>query len=607
MKLAYVITRADAVGGASIHVRDLAREMIARGHEVTVLVGGAGPVTRQMEAAGVPFQSLRFLARSIHPVRDFLALRELTAALRTLAPDLVSLHTAKAGLLGRLACRKLGIPCIHTPHGLAVGTRISPILGPLFTVLERLAARSCVAIVCVSEAEKRLALAKHIAPPGRLRVIYNGMPDLGEESLARPAEEPPRVCSVARLDAPKDHETLFLALAALVHLPWTLELVGDGPRERKLRALAGSLNLEERIIWRGYLPSSAGSLSRAGLFVLASRSEAFPRSILEAMRAGLPVIASDVGGVAEALTDGESGLLVPPGDPEALAAALERLLKNAPLRQRMGLAARQSFYSRFLFGRMAEATSGLYDEAVRGTKQGNGMGHLTTGLNLTQRDALLAPVSSSAPRGGLLEGAGPAVKRFLDVVFALVLVLVALPFAVVIACAIFLESGGPIFFKQSRIGQGNRRFSLWKFRSMARDSAELLESYLDAHPDLRAEWEATHKLKDDPRVTHVGRFLRRRSLDELPQLWNVLRGDMSLIGPRPIVDEEVPKFGRAFALYLKVKPGLTGLWQVSGRSDTSYRRRVELDSRYIRHWTLGLDVKILWKTIGVVLRAHGAY
>lgn len=606
MKLVYVITRADAVGGASIHVRDLAREMIARGHDVTVLLGGTGAVTEQLAAAKVPFLSLRYLGRSIHPLRDLFAVRELTAELRVLRPDLVSTHTAKAGLLGRLACRRLEIPCIYTPHGFAIGGRISPFLGPVFAMLERMAARWSAAIVCVCESEKRLALAKGIGPASRLRVIYNGMPDVEQADRARPGEEPVRICSVARLESPKDHETLFEALAALPDRRWSLELVGEGPLERKLRALAKSLNLEDRIAWSGYLPFPVAALARSQVFVLATRSEAFPRSILEAMRAGLPVIASNVGGVGEAVVDGQTGILVPPGDSEALGVAIERLMESAPLRQRMGEAGRQTFNDRFRFETMAAETIALYERVERSSSLGDGMGNGTTSLNLTRNEALLATAAAS-DRGGLLDGPGPSVKRFVDIVSALALILIALPFAILIALAIMLETRGPVFFKQSRIGQKNRRFSLWKFRSMAADSEGLLERYLTEHPDLRDEWNATHKLKDDPRVTRVGRILRRRSLDELPQLWNVLRGDMSLIGPRPIVDAEIPKFGRAFALYLKVKPGLTGLWQVSGRSDTSYRRRVELDSQYIRGWSLWLDLKIIWKTVGVVLRAHGAY
>lgn len=210
-------------------------------------------------------------------------------------------------------------------------------------------------------------------------------------------------------------------------------------------------------------------------------------------------------------------------------------------------------------------------------------------------------------RGGLLQGGAQALKRIFDIGSAFVLILLALPFALAIAAAIARETRGPILFGHTRIGMGNRRFRLWKFRSMVVNSDEVLRAYLENRPDLAAEWNATHKLKEDPRVTRVGRFLRRRSLDELPQLWNVLRGDMSLIGPRPIVEDEVPKYGPAIELYIRVRPGLTGLWQVSGRSDTSYRRRVDLDSRYIRTWSPWLDLRVIWKTVGVILRAHGAY
>lgn len=205
------------------------------------------------------------------------------------------------------------------------------------------------------------------------------------------------------------------------------------------------------------------------------------------------------------------------------------------------------------------------------------------------------------------EGGAPLIKRVFDICSSALLLLMSLPLMLLVAAAIVLETRGPALFSHTRIGMGNRPFTLWKFRSMAENSHERLEAYLQEHPGLEAEWKASHKLKDDPRVTRVGRILRRTSLDELPQLWNVLRGDMSLIGPRPIVEEEVPKYGSGFELYQSVRPGLTGLWQVSGRSDTSYRRRVELDSRYIREWSVGLDLRIIWKTVGVILRANGAY
>jgi lipopolysaccharide/colanic/teichoic acid biosynthesis glycosyltransferase len=141
--------------------------------------------------------------------------------------------------------------------------------------------------------------------------------------------------------------------------------------------------------------------------------------------------------------------------------------------------------------------------------------------------------------------------------------------------------------------------------TVGRDGA--FQEYLRRNPDLAREWRLSHKLRNDPRITRVGRFLRKTSLDELPQLWNVLRGDMSMVGPRPIVFEEVAKYGPAFALYSLVSPGLTGLWQVSGRNDTNYHRRVELDSHYIRHWRPWLDARILLQTVCVVFRGHGAY
>ncbi len=218
-----------------------------------------------------------------------------------------------------------------------------------------------------------------------------------------------------------------------------------------------------------------------------------------------------------------------------------------------------------------------------------------------------APAQVVQQRTGLLCARPRRAKRVFDVIFALLLGLIALPVGLLIAAAIAIDSPGPVFFVHSRIGRGNRRFRLWKFRSMVTDADEVLERHLKAHPGLALEWRRSHKLRSDPRVTRVGRLLRKTSLDELPQLWNVLRGDMSMVGPRPIVQAEISKYGPAFALYSQVLPGLTGLWQVSGRNDTTYRERVELDSRYIRNWTAATDLGVLLKTVKVVLGGRGAY
>jgi Undecaprenyl-phosphate galactose phosphotransferase WbaP len=210
-------------------------------------------------------------------------------------------------------------------------------------------------------------------------------------------------------------------------------------------------------------------------------------------------------------------------------------------------------------------------------------------------------------RTGLLGSRAWLFKRVFDVAVVALLGLLALVPALLIALAIVIDSRGPVFFAHSRVGRGRRTFRLWKFRSMVEDADALLERYLRQHPGRASEWERTHKLKDDPRVTRVGRFLRKTSLDELPQFWNVLRGDMSMVGPRPIVAAEMAKYGPAFGLYSQVLPGLTGLWQVSGRNDTQYSRRVELDCHYIRNWSAARDLGILLRTVGVIVRGHGAY
>jgi glycosyltransferase involved in cell wall biosynthesis len=360
MRIVYIITRADSVGGASIHVRDMARAMRERGHETTVLLGGVGPVSEQLEAAGDAFVPLRWLRRQLNPLRDGLALWELVRVLRRLRPDVVSAHTAKAGILGRLASRMLGIPVVYTPHGWPAGERMPAAARAVFAVVERAASRWCDRIVCVCEYERRLALSRGFAESSKLEVIHNGVRDVGAELLARPEGLPVRLCSVARFASPKDHRTLLEALAMLREEEWELDLVGDGPREEAMRGVAASLGIGGRVHFRGYTAEPAGWLSRAQVFVLATRSEAFPRSILEALRAGLPVVASDVGGVSEAVEDGVNGLLAPAGDAAALAEALRRLLRDAALRRSMGLRARAAYQDRFRLEGMAHRTMAVY-------------------------------------------------------------------------------------------------------------------------------------------------------------------------------------------------------------------------------------------------------
>lgn len=198
------------------------------------------------------------------------------------------------------------------------------------------------------------------------------------------------------------------------------------------------------------------------------------------------------------------------------------------------------------------------------------------------------------------------VKRIFDITVSLLVLIAGSPVLLWIAMRV-ARSGGKIFYGHKRQGQYNKPFFCYKFRTMASNADVLLQELLARDPEARAEWERDFKLKDDPRITPIGHFLRKTSLDELPQLWNVLRGEMSLVGPRPIVSAELERYGNQVDYYLEAKPGITGLWQISGRNDITYETRVYLDAWYVKNWSLFNDIVILFRTVGVIFRKDGAY
>lgn len=199
------------------------------------------------------------------------------------------------------------------------------------------------------------------------------------------------------------------------------------------------------------------------------------------------------------------------------------------------------------------------------------------------------------------------VKRGIDLFVAISALAALLPLIAFIAIAVRLSSKGPVFYAHQRIGRAGRLFKAWKFRSMVANADRVLDDYLEQHPELRDEWEKDQKLKSDPRVTWIGRIIRKTSLDELPQLWNVVMGEMSLVGPRPIVESEIEKYGDTFRDYLRVAPGITGLWQISGRNNTTYGERLAYDEFYVSHWSPWMDLYILFRTVKTVLFCEGAY
>ncbi|MBO5604029.1 MAG: undecaprenyl-phosphate galactose phosphotransferase WbaP [Acidaminococcaceae bacterium] len=202
-------------------------------------------------------------------------------------------------------------------------------------------------------------------------------------------------------------------------------------------------------------------------------------------------------------------------------------------------------------------------------------------------------------------------NRFLKFAFDWFLTFVGticiLPILFAIGLWIYFDSPGPIIFKHRRVGKDGKEFNCYKFRSMCVDADVKLKELLEKDPEARAEWEKDFKLKNDPRITKSGDFLRRTSLDELPQIFNVLKGEMSLVGPRPIIQDEVPRYGKYIDDYYMVRPGITGIWQTSGRSDVDYDERVQMDTWYVRNWNIWFDIVLLWRTFSVVLGQKGAY
>ena len=201
----------------------------------------------------------------------------------------------------------------------------------------------------------------------------------------------------------------------------------------------------------------------------------------------------------------------------------------------------------------------------------------------------------------------PLLKTVCDYLFSIILIVILSPLFICIILSQFLFSSSSIFFSHKRIGKNGEYFNLYKFRTMKHSRDKILSDYFEKYPDEKTYWEKNQKLKNDPRITKFGYFLREYSLDELPQILNIMKGEMSFIGPRPIVENEKDKYGDRFSSYKSIKPGLSGLWQVSGRNNTTYEERVELDYLYTKKMSFSLDVKIFFKTILVVLMKKGAY
>lgn len=368
VKIVYVITRSDVIGGASVHLLDLALGSSKAGHSVDVLVGGEGVFNTRARDLGLSCHSLKYLVREISPGKDIRAFFELRAMLSKLKPDLVHVHSSKAGILGRLAAKSLGLPAVFTAHGWAFTEGVSEKRRFVYRNIERVMARFSDQILTVSEFDRQLALEAKVGDEETVLTIHNGMPEVGSNRVSFTQSDQIRLIMVARFEVPKNQKFLLEALAKVETKNWELELVGDGPTLESARKLAAQLGIAEKVVFSGACDDVPIRLSRSDVFILISDWEGLPLTILEAMRSGLAVIASNVGGVSELVANGDNGFVVDRGDQQGLVDALTQLIKSAELRKKQGISGQYRYRTNFTFDIMLDKILKIYQKVLDRTK-----------------------------------------------------------------------------------------------------------------------------------------------------------------------------------------------------------------------------------------------
>ncbi len=566
------------------------RALREAGFEV-FLMSDPGPeldaVAAQEGITAVPVR----MEREIAFWQDLRSLWRLWRTLRRLRPALINVGTAKAGLLAGLAAALARVPCrIYTIHGLRLETTRG-LKRRLLTWTEWISCHCAQRVLCVSESVRARAVELGLTEAARTCLLgagsFNGInldrfrltPERQAAAQQLRAElgipaEAPVIGFVGRLTRDKGLPELVEAFQQVrARVPEARLLVlgrheaGD-PVPAETRQ---AFETDPAILAPGYFPQPAPYYHLMDLFVLPTYREGFPTVVLEAAAVGLPTVTTTATGARDAVVDGVTGLLVPVGDATALGEALTRVLLDDALRTRMGRAAHARAEQEFGQARVWGEMVALYREllAARG----------------------LLPPEAPAPPASRPPGsrAARAAKRGVDLLGAVVGLVVTAPLMAAVALALRLTQGAPVLFRQSRAGQFGRCFTLYKFRTM------------------RDEHDAQGRLRPDAeRLTPLGRWLRRLSLDELPQFWNVLRGEMSLVGPRPLLPEYLPAYTARERLRHLVKPGITGRAQINGRHQVLFSERLEMDSWYVEHWSLWRDLQILLLTLPRALFLRGA-
>jgi glycosyltransferase involved in cell wall biosynthesis len=366
LRIAFVFHRGDIIGGASIYASTLAKELQNMGHEIKFFIPEAGQYSQLLESENIAWEPVPFLSRSLNPIKNILALKSLFGKLKAFNPNLVSAQASSAGALCRLMSPRLKVPVIYTPHSwvFAPGTpKLESIVG---WMIERSLKQRNQAVIAVSEFERSLGIKRGVVDSNKIWMIYNGLPDTTNIAQIEPRKVGPRrIVCVARFEPQKDQDTLLRAIAELPAGAVEVVMLGDGSLMKQSRVLAAELGIEDTIEWKGASETVEEELLQADIFVLPTNWESLPLCIIEAMRAGLPVIATDVGGINELVVNNQTGYLVPQGDSAELKRAISNLIENGSKLVSMGEAGRVRYENKFTLKDMLLPTISLYQQVAK--------------------------------------------------------------------------------------------------------------------------------------------------------------------------------------------------------------------------------------------------